>query len=163
MLAAFLRFERRLTFVVTALALALLAVASCLGMYQVITRFILENPADWTEVSTRTTLIWMVYLGMVATFREGALVSVSVLYNLCKGRWRMLLEALITIVTLIFLVVVAWAGFEVTWRIRFQTLAGLGISISWAYLAVPLGACFSMLAVIAHFFDPQRHELENAQ
>ena len=60
-------------------------------------------------------------------------------------------------------VVVAWAGFEVTWRIRFQSLAGMDISISWAYLAVPLGACLSMLAVVAHFLDPQRSELESAQ
>lgn len=163
MLAAFLRFERRLTAVITALALALLALASCLGLYQVLTRFVFENPSDWTEVSTRTALIWMVYFGMVATFREGALVSVDVLYRLCEGRSRVALEGVITLVTLVFLVVVAWAGFEVTWRIRFQNLAGLGVSISWAYLAVPLGACFSMLAVIAHFFDPQRSELESAQ
>lgn len=162
MLAAFLRFERRLTFAVTGLALALLVVASCLGLYQVIARFILENPADWTEVSTRTALIWMVYLGMVVTFREGALVSVSVLYNLCTGRSRTVLRAVITILTLIFLGVAAWAGFEVTWRIRYQILAGLGISISWAYLAVPLGACFSMLAVVAHHFDPRQSELDAA-
>ena len=163
MLAAFLRFERRLTGAVTALALALLALASCLGLYQVLTRFVLENPSDWTEVSTRTALIWMVYFGMVATFREGALVSIDVLYRLCRGRSRVVLEGLITLITLAFLIVVAWAGFEVTWRIRFQNLAGMGISISWAYLAVPLGACFSMLAVVAHFFDPQRSELEGAQ
>lgn len=163
MRAAFLRFERRLTGVVTALALALLALASCLGLYQVLARFVFENPSDWTEVATRTALVWMVYLGMVAALREGALVSVDVLYGLCRGRARVVLEAVITAVTLAFLVVVAWAGFEVAWRIRFQNLAGLGISISWAYLAVPLGACLSMLAVVAHFFDPRRSELASAQ
>jgi len=163
MLATFLRFERRLTAIVTALALALLALASCLGFYQVLTRFVFESPSDWTEVATRTALIWMVYLGMVATFREGALVSVDVLYRLCRGRARVALEGVITLLTLAFLVVVAWAGFEVTWRIRFQSLAGMDISISWAYLAVPLGACLSMLAVVAHFLDPQRSELESAQ
>jgi len=163
MRAAFLRFERRLTAVVAALALALLALASCLGFYQVLARFVFENPSDWTEVSTRTALIWMVYLGMAVAFREGALVSVDVLYGLCKGRSRVVLEGVITLVSLAFLVVVAWAGFEVTWRIRFQNLAGLGISISWAYLAVPIGACLSMLAVVAHFFDPRRSELDTAQ
>lgn len=163
MRSAFLRLERQVTRAVTALALALLALASCLAMYQVLARFVFENPADWTEVSTRTALIWMVYLGMVVTFREGALVSVDVLWNLCKGPWRRRLEGVITVVTLVFLVVVAWAGFEVTWRIRFQNLAGLGVSISWAYLAVPLGACFSVLSVLAHYFDPRRSELENAQ
>ena len=45
---------------------------------------------------------------------------------------------------------------------RFQTLAGLEVPVSWAYAAIPVGAAISILAVLAHFFDPKREELENA-
>jgi TRAP-type C4-dicarboxylate transport system permease small subunit len=37
------------------------------------------------------------------------------------------------------------------------------ISISWAYLALPVGATFSLLAVLAHYFDPINRELETQQ
>jgi TRAP-type C4-dicarboxylate transport system permease small subunit len=62
-----------------------------------------------------------------------------------------------------FLVVLAWVGFDLAWRIRFQTFASVPISISWAYLALPVGACFSLLAVVAHYFDPINRELETQQ
>jgi TRAP-type C4-dicarboxylate transport system permease small subunit len=48
-------------------------------------------------------------------------------------------------------------------RLRFQNLAGLEISIAWAYAAVPVGAAFGILGVIANFLDPRRGELETQQ
>jgi TRAP-type C4-dicarboxylate transport system permease small subunit len=56
----------------------------------------------------------------------------------------------------------AYWGAQIAWRIRFQSIAGLEISMSWAYLAIPIGAAFAAIAVLAQFFDPQNHELENA-
>jgi C4-dicarboxylate transporter, DctQ subunit len=48
------------------------------------------------------------------------------------------------------------------WRVRFQTLAGLEISIAWAYAALPSGALFSLIAVIAHALDYCNSELDTA-
>lgn len=161
MVEALLALERRVTAFASALAQLLLACAACLGLYQVITRFLLEAPSDWTEVTTRTLLVWMAYLACAVAFREGALVAVDVFRNACRGRARRLLDAATTLVTLGFLALVAWQGFAVAWRVRFQSLAGLDISISWAYLAVPVGACFGMLAVAARHFDARRREPVN--
>jgi TRAP-type C4-dicarboxylate transport system permease small subunit len=157
-----LAFERRTTALATAAAQLLLAVAVVCGAYQVVVRFIFNNPSDWTEVTTRVALIWMVYLGIAVALRTGALVSVDLLYRLSKGVWQRRLELLITLAVLAFLAVMIVFGALVTWRIRFQELAGLYISISWAYLAIPVGGLFAAVAVIAHYFDPQRHELETA-
>ncbi|GAB4180631.1 MAG: TRAP transporter small permease [Rhodocyclaceae bacterium] len=149
-----LAIERRVTALVSALAQILLVVAACLGFYQVITRFVLEAPSDWSEVATRTALVWMVYLACAVAFREGALAAVEILHDACRGRARRLLRRFTTFITLAFLALVAWQGFVVSYRVRFQSLAGLDISISWAYLAIPVGACFSMLAVLARHLDP---------
>ena len=40
-----------------------------------------SQPAEWTEVLFRFTLIWMVFMGIPITFRQGAMVSVDVLYR----------------------------------------------------------------------------------
>jgi TRAP-type C4-dicarboxylate transport system permease small subunit len=42
-------------------ACAMLALAASLGVFQIITRFVLEQPAEWTEVLIRFSLIWMVF------------------------------------------------------------------------------------------------------
>jgi TRAP-type C4-dicarboxylate transport system permease small subunit len=35
--------------------------------------------------------------------------------------------------------------------------------MTWAYLAIPVGAVFSALAVVGCLLDPRRQELETAQ
>jgi TRAP-type C4-dicarboxylate transport system permease small subunit len=35
-----------------------------LAIHQIVTRFILEAPAEWTEVLIRFSLIWMVFPGI---------------------------------------------------------------------------------------------------
>ncbi len=59
----FLRIERMTTHASMLLACAMLAVAAGLGVFQILTRFVLERPAEWTEVLIRFTLIWMVFMG----------------------------------------------------------------------------------------------------
>lgn len=154
--------ERRVTQVAVGAAVCLFAAASLVGFYQVITRFILNEPATWSETLVRTLLIWMVYLGLSSAIRIGALVSVDVVYRACRGRARRALEAAIALATLTLLLILFWFGCEMVYRVRFQNLASLEIPVSYAYAAIPTGALLSILAVLAHYFDPRRQELENA-
>ena len=73
----FLKAERGTTALATALACAMLVAAASLGMWQIVTRFIIERPAEWTEVLIRFTLIWMVFMGVPAAFLAGAQVTVA--------------------------------------------------------------------------------------
>jgi TRAP-type C4-dicarboxylate transport system permease small subunit len=154
--------ERAVTAVSVSLACVLLAAAASVGLFQVITRFVLEQPSTWSEPLVRTLLIWTAYLGLCGVIRAGALVSVDALYRACRGRARRVLEAIITLATLSLLLILVWFGTNLAFRVRFQNLAGLEIPVIWAYAAIPIGALVSVLAVVAHFFDPQRAELETA-
>jgi TRAP-type C4-dicarboxylate transport system permease small subunit len=152
--------DRRLTQAVWLLAASLLAVLACIGLYQVVTRFVWNQPSPWSEELIGRLFVWCVMLGTVAAFRQGALVSVDVMLRLSSGAWRRFVRRLILVVTLFFLAALAWYGFDLAWRIRFQTFATLPLSIAWAYLAVPVGALFSILAVVAHHLEPLNRELE---
>jgi TRAP-type C4-dicarboxylate transport system permease small subunit len=156
-----LAIDRVVTGTIWAIASALLAVVAVLGLYQVLIRFVFNQPSPWTEEIIGRLLIWCVALGVVAAFRQGALVSVDVMLRWSRGAWRRTVRLIILAVTVAFLVIVAWVGFDLAWRIRFQTFASVPVSISWAYLALPVGAVFSLLAVLAHYFDPINRELES--
>ena len=158
-----LAIDRVVTNTVWALAAVLLASISVLGLYQVLIRFVFNQPSPWTEEVIGRVLIWTVALGVVAAFRQGALVSVDVMLRWSRGRWRRAVRLIILVVTAAFLGLLAWLGYDLAWRIRFQTFASMPISISWAYLALPIGATFSLLAVLAHYFDPINRELETQQ
>jgi TRAP-type C4-dicarboxylate transport system permease small subunit len=144
-------------------ACALLAIISVLGMWQVVSRFVFEQPSTWTEESMRRLLIWMVMLGTVAALRQGALVSVDLMLRLSRGRWRQTVRWVITLFNLSFLSVVLYFGVQLITRVRFQTFSSMDLSMSWAYGALPAGALLGLLAVVANHLDPRAEELETAQ
>jgi len=159
----FLKAERGTTALATALACSMLAAAAGLGMWQIVTRFIIERPAEWTEVLIRFTLIWMVFLGVPAAFRAGAMVSVDVLYRWSGRRLRRVLDAMVAIAALLLIAVIIWVGWDYARRGQVQTVTGLeDVSMFWAYLALPVGGVFSAVAIIANWIDPRRLELETA-
>ena len=153
----FLRLERWTSSIALYAACAMLTIAASLGVFQIITRFVLEIPAEWTEVLIRFSLIWMVFLGIPMAFRQGAMVSVDVLYRWSPPRIRRVLDWVVCIV-------IVWWGWDYAVRGKVQTMSGLeSVTMFWAYLAMPVGGVLSMIGIIGNLLDPQRLELETAQ
>jgi TRAP-type C4-dicarboxylate transport system permease small subunit len=163
MRALFLKAEHATTWVATVLACAMLAVAASLGLWQIITRFILQTPAEWTEVLIRFSLIWMVFLGIPHAFRVGAMVSVDVLYRLSGARMKRVLDFFVAAAALVLVAVIVAVGWQYALRGQVQSMMGLeGVSMFWAYLALPVGGVFAAIAIVGNFLNPQRLELETA-
>jgi TRAP-type C4-dicarboxylate transport system permease small subunit len=146
------------------IACAMLALAACLGLFQIVMRFIVEEPAEWTEVLIRFSLIWMVFLGIPTAFRLGAMVSVDVLYRWSNPVMRRVLDGLVALASLALVIIIIAVGWDYAKRGQVQSVIGLeNVTMFWAYLALPAGSCFSVLGIVANFLDPKRLELENQQ
>ncbi len=164
MRAAFLRFEHRATTAAMFVACAMMALAAFLGVFQIFMRFVLAQPAEWTEVLIRFSLIWMVFLGIPAAFRQGAMVSVDVLYRWSPPKIKRMLDWVVCLAALLLIGVIIWWGWDYANRGSVQSMIGLeGVSMFWAYLAMPVGGLFCVLGIIGNLLDPQRLELETAQ
>ena len=161
--AGVLALDRRTTELALHVGCLLLAVICGLGMWQVVTRFVLSQPSTWTEEAMRRLLIWCVMLGVVVAFRRGALVSVDLMLRSSRGAWQRVVRTIITVSSLAFLGVLLWFGIDLAWRVRFQTFASMELSMAWAYAALPVGAALAIVAVLGHHFDPINEELETAQ
>jgi TRAP-type C4-dicarboxylate transport system permease small subunit len=164
MRTAFLEFERRATAFALAFACAMLVAAACLGLYQIFARFVFQQPAEWSEVLIRFTLIWMVFMGVPAAFRQGAMVCVDLAYRKSGPRGRRAIDWLVALAALVLVFVIIRYGFDYAYRARFQTISGLeSFSMTWAYMALPIGGLFSVLGIVGCLLDPRRQELETAQ
>ncbi|HLR12141.1 MAG TPA: TRAP transporter small permease [Burkholderiaceae bacterium] len=141
---------------ISGIAQLLLLSSVAAGFYQVIARFVLQSPADWSEAWTRASLIWTVMLGLALAFRHGAMLSVEVLSSFLKGRSRRWLEHFVLVIVVSFLAFMAWVGGRMTWQVRFQTSPSLEISISWVYVSIPIGMALAMVAVIAYWAEGPR-------
>ncbi len=145
----FFAVERRVTRVALELSVLALAVIAALTFYQVVTRFVFGHPSAWSEVAARSAMMWMVFLGLAAAFRQGAMIAVDFLLDVGPRPLRLLLILVIGIASLAFLALLVWYGTAMAIRVQRQNLAGLEISIAWVYAALPVGAAFAVPGVIA--------------
>ena len=160
----FLRIERFTSGLSLAGACVMLVIASTLGMFQIVTRFVLEQPAEWSEILIRLSLIWMIFLGIPTAFRYGAMISVDVLYRWSPPKLRRVLDWAVALASMLLILIILYWGWDYAVRGKVQTMAGLeSISMFWGYLALPVGALFCVPGIIGNLVDPQRHELEAAQ
>jgi len=159
---AILATDRITTGLCTILASLAMTVAVVAGMWQVVARFATETPSVWSEALVRTALIWMAFLGVAVALRAGALVSIDVAHRYSRGALRRTIEAATLAATLSMLGVMFWFGWIMAQRVQFQEMAGLEVSMSWGYAAIPLGAAFAMMGAVAHFLDRRSEELDLA-
>jgi TRAP-type C4-dicarboxylate transport system permease small subunit len=151
--------ERIATQAALAAACCALAVAVGAGAWQVFTRFVLAQPSPWSEALVRQALVWMVLLGVAGAVRAGALVAIDVARQAARGWMRRGIELVTLAATCVLFGVLFWHGWAMAERVRFQTIAGLDVSIAWGYAAIPVGAVFAILAAIAAVIDPRRRDL----
>ena len=159
----FLRLEQWTSKLSLMAACLMLLLSASLAVFQIVTRFILEVPAEWTEVLIRFSLIWMVFLGVPMAFRQGAMVSVDVLYRWSPPRMRRVLDWVVCLAAAALVCVIIWWGWDYAQRGKVQSMAGLeSVSMFWAYLAMPVGGLFSLFGIFGNLLEPRRIELETA-
>lgn len=159
---AVLAADRITTGIATAIAIAALLVAVFAGFWQVVARFATETPSVWSEALVRTALVWMAFLGLAAAIRTGSLVSIDMAHRYSRGAMRRGIEAAVLAGNLSLMGVLFWFGWIMAERVKFQEMAGLEVSISWGYAALPLGAAFAALGALGQFLDRKAEELEMA-
>jgi TRAP-type C4-dicarboxylate transport system permease small subunit len=144
----FLRFEAFTTRVALWLAIGFLLTATGLAMYQVTTRFVFGNPSTWSEVITRSAMIWSVFLGAAPAFRESGMIAVEIVQRALPPRLGLWLHQISMALSLFFFGVLFWQGWAMVERVASQRLAALDISIGWAYAALPVGSVFVIIALL---------------
>ena len=149
MLALFLRLEHQLTRLAMLIAVVMLVISVTLSFYQVLTRFVFNAPSTWTEIASRAAMIWCVFMAAAATFRGGYMMAVEAIYKVVPRRLHIGLEIVVVCCSLLVLAVLIHYGILMTLRVSNQTMSGMNISMSYAYAAIPTGAGFALVAVIA--------------
>jgi len=145
----FLRFEDLTTGLALRLSITFLVIAASLALFQVVTRFVFSNPSTWSEVITRSTMIWSVFLGVAVAVRHGAMIAVEIMQRVLPPRLGLFLFVLSNMLSIVFFAILFWQGWAMTERVANQNLAALDMSIAWVYAALPVGSVFIIIAHLA--------------
>ncbi|MCY4171058.1 MAG: TRAP transporter small permease [Bacteroidetes bacterium] len=114
-------------------------------LWQVFTRFVLDNPSSWTEELARYLMIWVGLIGAAYAAGRRLHLSLDLLPTALTGRrlhtLRIIIESLIIIFALSALVA---GGLRLVWVMLAlgQTSASLQLPLGYVYIAVPLSGVF---------------------
>ncbi|MBK5928684.1 TRAP transporter small permease [Rhodobaculum claviforme] len=159
----FLRLESVTTRIALWGAIGFLVIAAGLAMYQVTTRFVFGSPSTWSEVITRSAMIWSVFLGVAPAFREGNMIALEIIQRALPRPLGLGLYLGSMTLTLVFFAILFWQGWAMTERVARQTLAALEVSIAWVYAALPVGSVFILIAVLACMIRAARGDWPEAE
>jgi len=124
----------------TYICILFLALMSLVVIVQVFSRYIFNFSFVWAEELVRYLMIWMVMLGSALVQAKNEHIRIDFFPMLAGARGRRVMEIIFRLATLVFLVIITFKGFEVSWFNQLFESSGLRISMLWPTLAIPLGA-----------------------
>jgi TRAP-type C4-dicarboxylate transport system permease small subunit len=131
---------------------AALAAMAGVAMWQILARFVLGDPSTWSEVVSRSLMVWSVFLCTPWVVGRGELMAFDLLRRVAPPATARVVGVGVGLATLVVFAVLCVYGTALAQRAATQSLAGLeflGAKVSWVYAAIPLGSAAAMVAALA--------------
>ena len=123
---------------------------------QVIFRYFLNSPLDWSEEISRLFLIWMTFIGSAVAVKRREHLMVEMFINKFPDRLRTLWLRGISIVSMGILLMIIIASFELLEMTLLQPSAVLGFSTSLFFLSLPVGASLMIIYMLRQLLGKDR-------
>lgn len=129
------------------IVIVLMAIITINVLWQVFSRFVLQNPSSFTEELARYMLIWIGILGAAYVSGQKLHLAIDLLSTKLKGKSNAMLEIFIQLCILAFSFFVMVIGglrlVYITLQLN-QISAALQIPLGYVYLIVPLSGVLMM-------------------
>ncbi len=135
-------------------------------LWQVFTRFVLQNPSSFTEEAARYMMIWVGLLGSAYATGQKAHLALDLVTAKLTGIRKRNSELFIHAVMLLFaLAVLVGGGGRLVWiQLSLgQQSAALQVKLGYVYLAVPLAGAFIVFYSINALLDTLRGETRGGE
>ena len=107
--------------------------------YQVFTRYIMDDPAGWTEEIARYLLVALVFIGASMAVRKNSHIHVDALYRFLPGVAGRVLSTAVDVVRVLFFGYAAWLNWLLVARIGGQRMAIIDLPMGWVFGAMLFG------------------------
>ena len=127
------------------------------------TRYLFNHTPAYGEELSRYVFVWIVFLCLPILARTGGHMAIETITARLSGFKLKVCRLTADVFTLIFLAIMIWQGGFMIGRASFQTSPGLGLSMSWVYLSIPLGCGIMFLNVLRNFLSMLSRPSEEAK
>ena len=132
--------------VVSTICIILFAVMVVVGTYQIITRFVFNNPSTISEELLTYTFAWMAIFSSAYVFGKRDHMRMTFVADKLPKEQRKILEIVIELLIIAFAVIVLiYGGFTIMGLTMTQKTASLGVMMGVIYAVVPI--CGILIAI----------------
>ena len=107
--------------------------------YQVFTRYVLEDPAGWTEEIARYFLVAVVFIGASMSVRKNNHIQVDYFYRLMPKAMGRVVSTAVDVARCLFLGYSAWLCWLLIQRIGSSRMAIVDLPVGWVFSAMLFG------------------------
>lgn len=152
-----------LTQILNVLAGVSFLVMVVLTCWQVLTRYVLNNPSSWSEELVSYMFAWMSLLGASLVTAERGHMNIPILVDKCGPGMKKLLLCLAEIIGFLFsAVILAYGGFRIANLAMGQMTSSLGVPIGVFYVVLPLCGILNMIYTMLNIADIMKKKEETA-
>ena len=134
--------------VLDAICVVCMALILVLVVVQVVMRYVFNSPLTWSEELAVYIMVWMTFLGSVICMRDNEHIEVTVLVDYLPRKLQRAVIVFSRIVSVIFLLIVVYYGFELVFENRVVTSAANKINMGLVYLIIPLSSIGMLYYVV---------------
>lgn len=137
----------------------LLGISVLFILAQVIFRYILHSPLDWTEQTSRYMFIWMMMLGAAVMFYRDGAMAFDLLHERLPPRVKFWVEALIKLSIIAFSVYYGYQAFLLASKVVGRSTSGVRVPLTFMYSSMGISNVLIisvMLEKIVDHFRPKR-------
>lgn len=114
--------------------------------WQVIARYVLNNPSTISEALLRFSLVWLSMLAIAYVVGQREHVSLTLLTDKLTGHWKTFSSVLMEVLFIIFAaVVLIYGGVQATTNSMNQIYPLLGIPKGYLYLSLPVSGALIII------------------
>ena len=140
------KIRKAMNAVVSTICIVLFAVMVIVGTYQIITRFVFNNPSTVSEELLTYTFAWMAIFSSAYVFGKRDHMRMTFIADKLPKEQRKILEIVIELLVIAFAVIVLiYGGFTIMGLTMTQKTASLGVMMGVVYAVVPI--CGILIAI----------------
>ena len=126
-----------------------------LTCWQVLTRYVLQNPSTWSEELVGYLFAWMSLLGASLVTCERGHMNIPIIVERFSAPVQKLLNCLGEVIAFLFsAVILVFGGVQITTLAMGQMTSSLGVPIGIFYIVLPLCGVLNMIYTVLNIIDP---------
>lgn len=151
------KLRKSLNKVIEVICIILLAFMVVLGSWQIITRYILNNPSTISEDLLIYSFVWMSLLGSAYVFGKKDHMTMVFFRQKLESKSENVKMALSIITELLVMIfsalVLVFGGTQISMLAMGQVSPALGVPMGYIYLALPLSGVITIIYNILNLID----------